>query len=152
MIDEVMRQSLLDIFHQGRQNMTNAVLAHNPNLYKALYGRDGQQLFKLRLERYELYWLEHHWISLLDRIEQMGLSGSRKKQAVSTCARYYKEFLTCLEYPEFEITLLEQKRKILDILIAAGESWERDLGDMHVCFMQKKAALQLKIQNLERNN
>lgn len=152
MMDEVLRQSLLDVFQQGRQDMTNAVFTHNPNLYKALYGRDGQQLFKLRMERHELYWLERHWNGLLERIEQMGLSGSRKKRAVSICAKYYKEFIACFEYPELEITVLGQKRKILDILIAAGESWERDLDDMCVCFMQKEAALKLKIQKLERKD
>lgn len=152
MMDEAIQQTLLDVFRQGRQDMTNAIFTYDSNLYKALYGRDGQQLFRLRMERYELCWLERQWSGLLDRMEQMGLSGSKKKRAVSICAKYYKEFIACSEYPEFEITVLGQKRKILDILIAAGESWEHDLDEMRVCFMQKKAALELKIQKLEGKN
>jgi len=152
MMDEALRQNLLDVFQQGRHDMTDDILAHDLNLYKALYGRDGRQLFGLRTKRYELYWLGRHWFSLLNRIDQMGLSGSRKKRAVSICAKYYKDFIGRFGYPEFEIVALGQRKKILDILISAGESWERDLDDMRVYFMQRQAALELKIQKLERKD
>lgn len=152
MMDEALRQALLDVFQQGRHDMTDGILDRDLNLYKALYGRDGQQLFALRTELYELYWLEKHWLGLCSRIDRMELSGSRKKRAVSMCAKYYKDFVGKFGYPEFEIVTVGQRKKILDILISAGEGWERDLDDMRVYFMQRKAAIELKIQKSERKD
>ena len=53
MMDEVLQHNLLDAFQQGRHDMTNNIFARDLSLYKALYSREGHQLFGLRIERYE---------------------------------------------------------------------------------------------------
>ena len=124
--------------------------SESPDLYDALYSNSKSQIHKLKLELYEIKWMELHWEKISDVIENSLCSTSEKKEFISMVAKWYRDFISNWNYTAFEADIIEKKKDALNVFISLDNEWERSLKKMKVLFERDKNILNSKIAELEK--
>lgn len=141
---------MLGIFRECRDTMIADTLNDNsPDLYDALYSNVNSKIHEIKLELYELKWIEMHWKKMNYFIDKRDCSVAEKKELVSMFAKWYKDFVSNWNYTEFDTIIFEEKMNILRALISVNSEWEQNIKRMKVSFEQSKKILNEKIKELE---
>lgn len=140
----------LDISKECRNAMISDTLNDNsPDLYDALYSDINSEIYEIKLELYELKWLEMHWKKIEYFVDKRDCSITEKKELVSMFAKWYKDFVSNWNYTEFDTIIFEERMNILRALITVNTEWEQNIKRMKVSFEQSKKILNEKIKELE---
>ncbi len=140
----------LDIFRECRNTMIADTLNDNsPDLYDALYSNVNSTIHELKVELYELKWIEMHWEKINYFIDKRDCSIAEKKELVSMCAKWYKDFVSNWNYTEFDTIIFGEKMNILQEIILLNSEWEQNIKRMKVSFVQSKKILNEKIKRIE---
>lgn len=124
---------------------------NSPDLYDALYSDSHQEISKIKLEYYELKWIESYWKSIEFSIARKGFSDKEKKELISKFSKWYDAFICSWDYTSFDATVFEERRKILKALIAVNKDWKKNIKHMEVLFERDFKMLNKKIQELQEN-
>lgn len=140
----------LDISRECRNTMIADTLNNNsPDLYDALYSNVNGEIHEIKLELYELKWIEMHWKKINYFIDKRECSIAEKKELVSMFAKWYKDFVSNWNYTEFDTIIFGEKMNILRALISVNSEWEQNIKRMKVSFELSKKILNEKIKKLE---
>ena len=140
----------LEISKECRTKLINDTLKNGSmDLYDALYSDINTEICNVKLELYELKWIEAHWKMITDVVEKKDISESEKKELVSMFAKWYKQFVSNWNYSEFDVHIFEEKMSILKTLISVNNEWEQNIKKMKVSFEQDKKRLKVRIKELE---
>lgn len=123
--------------------------SNSPDLYDALYSDSKGQIYQIKLELYEIKWIEMHWKKVNEAIENKVCSLSEKKEMISMFAKWYRDFVGNWNYTEFDAVIFEERMNILKALISVNSEWEQNLKKMKVSFEQNKKILNEKIKAIE---
>lgn len=141
---------LLRIFKECRNTLIEDTLdANSPDLYDALYSSCQNQIYKVKLELYEIKWLELCWKKITETIENKNCSLSERKEYINFFVKWYREFVNHWNYKEFDTIIFEEKINILKALVSVNNEWESNLKTLKVSFEQSKKILNEKIRLLE---
>lgn len=137
---------MLDFSRECRNTMIADTLNDNsPDLYDALYSNVNSETHKIKLELYELKWIEMYWEKINYFIDKRDCSIAEKKMLV----KWYKDFVNNWNYSEFDTSIFEEKMKILRALISLNNEWEQNIKMIKVSFKRSKKILNKKIKKLE---
>lgn len=140
----------LNIAKECRKNMILDTLEGNsPDLYGALYSEFDSEIYEIKMELYELKWIESYWKEIEDVIERKEFSVKEKKELISMFSKWYENFVNAWNYTKFDTVVFEEKRKILRALITVNNDWENNLKRMKVSFDKSIKLLNKKIIELE---
>lgn len=140
----------LNIAKECRKNMILDTLEGNsPDLYGALYSDFDSEIYEIKMELYELKWIESYWKEIEDVIERKEFSVKEKKELISMFSKWYENFVNAWNYTKFDTVVFEEKRKILRALITVNNDWENNLKRMKVSFDKSIKLLNKKIIELE---
>ena len=106
-------------------------------------------IYKIKLELYEIEWIELYWEKIIKTIENNSFSSSEKKELTSIFAKWYKDFISNWKYTEFDATIFEERIGILKELISINNKWEDNLKKMNVSFDKNKKSLNKKIEKFK---
>lgn len=123
--------------------------SNSASLYDALYSDSKNHVHQIKLELYEIEWIELYWKKISETIENNNFSLSKKKELVSMFAKWYKDFINNWNYIEFDVTIFQERINILKNLISVNNEWERNLKRMNVSFEKNKKILNKKIEELK---
>lgn len=123
--------------------------SNSPDLYDALYSSFKSRIYEVKLELYEIKWIELHWKKINEAIENRDCSVMEKKELVSMFAKWYRDFVSNWNYTEFDVAIFEERMNILKALISVNSEWEINLKRMKVSFEQSKKLLNEKIKAVE---
>lgn len=138
---------MLDISRECRDTMVEDILKDNsPDLYDALYSNVDSKIHEIKLELYEVKWIEMHWEKIRYAIDKRECSIAEKKELVSMFANWYKDFISNWNYTEFDKIIFEERMSILQALISVNSDWEQNIKRMQVSFKQSKKILNKKIK------
>lgn len=140
----------LKIFQQCREQVIKDVLEGNPDLYEALYSDINSEIYQVKMEIYELKWIESHWKEIIKILEKKDTSNSEKQELIILFAKWYKKFISQWSYSEYDIRLLEEKIYILKNLVLQNSAWEQNVKKMKVSFEKSNKILSDKIKELEK--
>lgn len=142
--------SFMEILKKCREVIADDTLKKDStDLYDALYSDVNSEAFKLKIELYELEWIELHWEMALNNIENQDLTHTERKELVSVYAKWYSQFVSEWNHSEFDMLIFQEKEKILRTLILVNSEWEQNLKRMKVSFEQSKKRLNARIKKLE---
>lgn len=142
----------LDICKDCRNVIVSDTLESNsPDLYDALYSDIDSEIHQIKLELYELKWIETHWEKIEAAIDKRDCSVSEKKELISMFAKWFQSFISNWNYTAFDTVIFEERIKILRALITVNSEWEQNIKRMKVSFEQSKKILNEKIKKLEEN-
>ena len=151
MVKDFPYMKFLEISKKCRQQLINdTVKKESADLYDALYSDVNKEIFNIKMELYELKWIEAHWKYITDEVEKKDISEKEKQDLISIFARWYKPFVANWNYSEFDTLIFEEKINILQSLIAVNNDWEQNVKQMKVSFEQSKKRLNAKIKELEK--
>ena len=140
----------LDIAKKCRKNMISDTLEGNsPDLYDALYSSCSSEIYKVKMDLYELKWIECYWTEIRKFIEKKAYSEKEKKELISMFSKWYENFINAWDYTQFDTIAFEEKRKILNALIAMDSNGENNIKRMKVFFDKDVKILGEKIKKLE---
>ena len=138
------------IIRECREILAEDILNESsPSLYDALYSDSESLISQVKLELYELEWIELHWKKINNAIENSIYTLSEKKELISIFAKWYKDFVINWNYTEFDTVICEERISILKNLISVNNEWEKSLKKMEVSFAQSKKVLNEKIKMLK---
>lgn len=151
MISDYPYLEFIRIAKECRSILINDTLSSNsPDLYDALYSNSQSQIYQIKLELYEIKWIELHWKKINETIENRDCSLVERKELISMFAKWYREFVSNWNYTEFDAVIFEQRMNILKALISVNSEWEVNLKRMKVSFEQSKKLLNEKIKAFEK--
>ena len=141
----------LQIARECREELIQDTLSNNsPDLYDALYSDINSEIFNVKMELYQLKWIERHWTKISEIIEKKNLSSTEKRILVSQFSEWYLKFISEWQYTEFDSLVFEERKNILKALISVNNEWDNNIKRMKVSFEQSKKKLNKKITELER--
>lgn len=144
-------RTFIEICGTCRRSLINDTLkGTSTDLYGALYSDADSEIFRIRLELYELEWIAFHWEQAAKQIEDSNLSNQEKRELLALFAKYFTPFLSHWNYSEFDPLIFKEKEDILRAIIFANDAWEENLEKMKVSFAQSKKLLKAKIREFER--
>jgi len=129
--------------------MKDTLSSNSPELFDALYSSVQSQIHQVKLELYEIEWIELHWKKINESIENREYSPMKRKEFVSIFAKWYRDFVVNWNYTEFDIAIFEERMNILKELISVNSKWESNLKKMKVSFDRSKKILNQKIKAFE---
>ena len=141
----------LQIAKECREELIQDTLSKkSPDLYDALYSNINSEIFRVKMNLYELLWIERHWTKISEVIEKKELTATEKKKLVSQFSEWYLKFISEWKYTEFDSLVFEERKNILKALISINNEWDNNIKRMKVSFEQSKKKLNKKITELER--
>ena len=140
----------IKIARECRKILISDTLDSNSDiLYDALYSDSSKYISKIKLELYEIEWIELYWKKISKILEDNSFSSSEKKELSSIFAKWYKDFINNWKYTEFDATIFEERICILKELISINSKWEENLKKMNVSFDKNKKSLNKKIEKFK---
>ena len=140
----------LEIAKEKREEIILDTYEENsPDLYDALYSNPHHEISKIKLEYYELKWIESYWKSIESSIARKEFSDKEKKELISKFSKWYDDFICSWNYTSFDAVVFEERRKILKALITVNNDWEKNIKHMDVLFEKDFKMLNKKIQELQ---
>lgn len=141
----------LQIVEECRDKFIQDTLANNsPDLYDALYSDVNCEVFCVKMELYELKWIELHWLKIAEIIENKELTSKERDKIVSQLSKWYLKFISEWKYTELDSLVFEERKNILKALISVNNEWDNNIKRMKVSFEQSRKKLNQKIKELER--
>lgn len=127
----------------------DTLYSNSPDLYDALYSDTEKEIYKTKLELYQIKWIELHWKKINESLENKKFSISEKKKLISIFAKWYKDFISNWNYTEFDTTIFKEKINILETIVFTNNEWENNLKKIKVSFEKDKKMLNEKIKKLK---
>ena len=140
----------IKIAKECRDTSVKDTLCESPDLYDALFSDFQDEIYKIKIELYEIKWLELHWKKISSTLERNETSLQERKEDISAFAKWYKDFVSEWNYTEFDTVIFEERINILKALITVNNKWETNLKNMTVSFKRSKKILTEKIDKLTK--
>lgn len=123
--------------------------SNSPDLYDSLYSNVKSEIYKIKLELYEIKWIALHWRKVNEAIANRECLLAEKKELISMFAKWYRDYVSNWNYTEFDVVIFEERMDILKSLISVNNEWEQNLKRMKVSFERSEKILNEKIKALE---
>lgn len=163
MSDRSVIREFIGIAAECRKIMVeNTMNSDSEELYDALLSDPKSEIFRIRLELYEVEWIETFWEKGCEVIENLSCPLPEKKEIVSLFAKWYSDFVDKWGYKGTDMALfgkwdikecdnafLKEQASILRSLISVNNEWEKNLKRMKVSFRQQKKILYARVKELE---
>lgn len=141
---------LIRIAQECRKEMVfDTLKGDSPDLYDALYSSSESKIHEIKLELYELKWLELYWSEIEKVINCRELSVKEKKELIVMFSKWYESFVSAWNYTVFDTVAFEERQKILQAMITVNGDWEKNLKRMKVSFDKDIKILNQKIKKFE---
>lgn len=150
MNDDFPYLAFMEVLRMGRnQLIEDTAEGCSEDLYDALYCKADTDIYNVKMELYELLWIEGHWNRLINRLEEKEGIEKEKKEIISLFANWFKSFVNNWNYSELDILIFEEKMNILRSLISVNNEWEKNIKKMKVSFEKSKKQMKTRIKELE---
>lgn len=138
------------IAKECRENLIQDTLEDSSSdLYDLLYSSMNSEIYKTKLELYEIKWMELHWKKINEAISNKECSITEKKELISMFSKWYRDFISHWNYTEFDTVIFEERMNILKALISVNNEWEDNLKRMRVSFEKDRKLLNEKIKTIK---
>lgn len=143
--------AFMEILEEGREKMVyDTMQSCSPALYDALYSMKDSVIFELKIELYELEWIEYHWKLIIEILNKKKLTDTEKKELLSIFAVWLKDLFRIDDSTVFDVLIIEEKINILKSMISLNSEWEQNIKKMKVSFEKSKRQLDARIKEMER--
>lgn len=132
-----------------KEMVLDTLEGNSPDLYDALYSSFESKIHEIKLELYELKWLESYWDEIEEVINYRELSVKEKKELIAMFSKWYESFVSAWNHTVFDTVIFEERRKILQAMITVNSDWEKNLKRMKVSFDKSIKMLNQKIKEFE---
>ena len=122
--------NFIEITRECRQQLVEDVLRGNPDLFRFLYEDKNKNIQLLYKKRYELKWLEAHWIKCKALFDNSNIEVATCREVLKIFLRWYQQFLEAWGYESADAFFFNAEIESLGILIDTNQRWTAMLNQL----------------------
>ena len=122
--------NFIEITRECRQQLVEDVLRGNPDLFRFLYEDKNKNIQLLYKKRYELKWLEAHWIKCKALFDNSNIEVATCREVLKIFLRWYQQFLEAWGYESADAFFFNAEIESLNVLIDTNQRWTAMLNQL----------------------
>lgn len=139
-------ENFIGIMQECRRQLINDAANGNPDLFKFLYEDKNSKLRELYEKRYELKWLESHFLKCKNLLMDVNASTATKRELLRIFLKWYQEFLKIWGYTSSDAFFFNAEIESLDVLIETNKNWAEEFDKVQISFLRETKILDRQIK------
>lgn len=138
--------NFIEITRECRRQLVEDVLSGNPDLFRFLYedkNKDVQLLYK---KRYELKWLEAHWLKCKALFDKSDIEVATCREVLKLFLRWYQQFVAAWGYASADAFFFNAEIESLNVLIDTNQRWTAMLNQLEMSFIRETKLIDKEIE------
>ena len=142
--------NFIEITRECRRKLVEDVLNGNPDLFRFLYEDKNNNVRELYKKRYELKWLEAHWLKCKTLFENKDIELATRREVLKIFLRWYQRFVEAWGYKSADAFFFNAEIESLGVLIDTNQKWTAQLDQLQMSFMREAKLLDKEIEEAKR--
>lgn len=139
-------KNFIDIMSECRHQLIEDVISGNPDLFRFLYEDKSPNVQSLYKKRYELRWLEAHWLKCKALFDNTNIERATRREVLKIFLKWYQKFLAAWGYESADAFFFNAEIESLGVLIDTNQSWTAMLNKLEMSFIRETKLLDKKIE------
>ena len=102
----------------------------NSDLFRFLYEDKNEAVRQLYKKRYELRWLEMHWLKCKTLFDDTEIPVATRREILKIFLRWYQNFLEAWGYKSADAFFFNAEIESLGVLIDTNQRWTAQLDQL----------------------
>ena len=136
----------IGIMKDCRQQLVSDVLNGNPELFRFLYEDKNKKIQELYEKRYELKWLEMHWIKCRSIFDNTEVPIATRREVLKIFLHWYQKFVEAWGYKSTDAFFFNAEVESLEVLIDTNRQWEKMLDQFEMSMIRETKLLNKEIE------
>lgn len=138
--------NFIEITRECRRQLVEDVLSGNPDLFRFLYEDKNNNVRELYKKRYELKWLEAHWLKCKALFDDSNIPLATRREVLKIFLRWYQKFVEAWGYESSRAFFFNAEIESLGILIDTNQKWTAQLDQLQMSFLRETKLLDKEIE------
>lgn len=140
----------IEITRECRRQLVEDVLNGNPDLFRFLYEDKNKNVQLLYKKRYELKWLEAHWLKCKALFDNSNIEVATCREVLKIFLRWYQQFLEAWGYASADAFFFNAEIESLELLIDTNQKWTAQLNQLEMSFIRETKLLDKEIEEAKK--
>ena len=136
----------IKIMKDCRQQLVVDVINGNPDLFRFLYEDNNKKVQELYKKRYELKWLEMHWLKCRTLFDNTDVPLSTRREVLKIFLQWYQKFVEAWGYKSTDAFFFNAEVESLELLIDTNRQWESMLDQFQMSILRETKLLDKQIE------
>ena len=138
--------NFIEITRECRRQLVADVLNGNPDLFRFLYEDKNKNVQLLYKQRYELKWLEAHWLKCKTLFDDTNIPLATRREVLKIFLRWYQKFIEAWGYESADAFFFNAEIESLELLIDTNQKWTAQLNQLEMSFVRETKLLDKEIE------
>jgi len=143
-------KKFIEITRECRRRLVEDVLNGNPDLFLFLYEDKNKSVQLLYKKRYELKWLEAHWLKCKKLFDDTEIPLATRREILKIFLRWYQKFLEAWGYKSADAFFFNAEIESLGLLIDTNQKWTAQLDQLQMSFLRETKLLDREIEEAKK--
>ena len=143
-------KSFIGIMSDCRRQLVEDVLRGNPDLFRFLYEDKNKNVQLLYKKRYELKWLEAHWLKCKTLFDDTDIPLATRREVLKIFLKWYQKFVEAWGYESTDAFFFNAEIESLELLIDTNQKWTAQLNQLEMSFVRETKLLDKEIEEAKR--
>ncbi|MBQ6005663.1 MAG: hypothetical protein IJL14_05375 [Selenomonadaceae bacterium] len=142
--------NFIEITRECRRQLVEDVLSGNPDLFRFLYEDKNKNVQLLYKKRYELKWLEAHWLKCKALFDDSEIPLATRREILKIFLKWYQKFVEAWGYESSRAFFFNAEIESLGVLIDTNQKWTAQLAQLEMSFLRETKLLDKEIEEAKR--
>ena len=142
--------NFIEITRECRRQLVADVLNGNPDLFRFLYEDKNKNVQLLYKKRYELKWLEAHWLKCKTLFDNSNIELATRREILKIFLHWYQKFLEAWGYELADAFFFNAEIESLELLIDTNQRWTAQLDQLEMSFIRETKLLDKEIEEAKK--
>ena len=139
-------KNFIEITSDCRRQLVADVLNGNPDLFRFLYEDKNKSVQLLYKKRYELKWLEAHWLKCKVLFDDTNIPLATRREVLKIFLKWYQKFVEAWGYESARAFFFNAEIESLELLIDTNQKWTAQLDQLQMSFLRETKLLDKEIE------
>ena len=139
-------KNFIGIMSDCRRQLVADVLNGNPDLFRFLYEDKNKNVQLLYKKRYELKWLEAHWLKCKTLFDNSEIPLATRREVLKIFLKWYQKFVEAWGYESSRAFFFNAEIESLELLIDTNQKWTAQLDQLEMSFVRETKLLDKEIE------
>ena len=143
-------KNFIGIMSDCRRQLVADVLNGNPDLFRFLYEDKNKNVQLLYKKRYELKWLEAHWLKCKTLFDNSEIPLATRREVLKIFLKWYQKFVEAWGYESSRAFFFNAEIESLELLIDTNQKWTAQLDQLEMSFVRETKLLDKEIEEAKK--
>ncbi|MBR1397378.1 MAG: hypothetical protein IJ563_07585 [Selenomonadaceae bacterium] len=141
----------IDIMKNCRQQLVADIINGNPDLFRFLFEDKNKKVQELYKKRYELKWLEMHWLKCKIIFNDSDVPLATRREVLKIFLQWYQKFIEAWGYKAADAFFFNAEVESLELLIETNRQWEAMLDQFQMSMIRETKLLDKQIEEVKES-